>query len=673
MGESLQSELGLPANRPPRVHITYDVETGGAMEKKELPFIVGVMSCLSGAPDDVTPLKERKFVEIDRDNFNDIFKGYNVHCSFEIPEDTSVVAEKSSGDEKKTKKKPETSESAESNSPVKEKTTSLTLAFSKMDDLEPLQIISQIPSMFAQYSVRSCLRDMRGKLDGNDALEKIVTELLDSKDKRTDFIKAFAEGSDATSNESVKNMLEKGKMALDDSQRPYAIELIRHFTGSILSSLPEDNRKGATALLTEKINQIDIAISGQLDKIMHHEEFKKIEATWRGLHYLVFKTRTCTSLKIKVLNVSKDELQKDMRKAADFDQSALFKMIYEAEYGTYGGNPFSLLVGDYDFGRHPDDVFLLDKISGVAATAHAPFISAAHSKLFDLDNYFELQKPRDLSKIFESDELIKWRSFRESEDSRYVSLVLPKVLLRLPYGPDTVIANGINYVESVDTAGAKDFLWGNAAYMLAERITNAFSLYGWTAAIRGVESGGLVEDLPVYTFKNNDGDIVMTCPTQTAITDRREKELNDLGFISLCHKKGSDKAVFFGGQTTNLPKKYFSNDANANARISSMLPYILAASRFAHYIKAIMREKVGKFLIRDNVETLLNGWIANYILLDDSAANSVKARYPLREGKVVVTDVPGQPGVYKAVAFLKPHFQLEELTVSIRLVANLPA
>jgi type VI secretion system protein ImpC len=672
MGESLQSELSLPANRPPRVHITYDVETGGAIEKKELPFIVGVMSCLSGVTDGLPPLKERKFVEIDKDNFNVIFKGTNVRCAIKISGTKPASTTGKAGSES-TSESQDTTSSSEGESSSKEQTTSIELSFNKIEDFEPLSIINQVKEMSDQYTIRACLRDMRGKLDGNDALEAIVSELLESEDKRKALINVITAGGDIADDPEVKHLLDDGKMVLDESQRSYGIELIRHFTDSILKSLPNDNRKGATALLSEKINEIDLTIGKQLDLIMHHEEFKKIEATWRGLYYLVTKTRTCTSLKIKLLNVSKDELQKDMRKAADFDQSALFKMIYEAEYGTYGGNPFSLLVGDYEFGRHPDDTFLLEKISGVAATAHAPFVSAAHAKLFDFDYFFDLQKPRDLSKIFESNELIKWRAFRESEDSRYISLVLPKVLLRLPYGPNTVIANGINYIESVDIVHAKDFLWGNAAYMLAERITNAFSLYGWTAAIRGVEGGGLVEDLPVYTFKNNDGDIVMTCPTQTAITDRREKELNDLGFISLCHKKGSDKAVFFGGQTTNLPKKYFSNDANANAKISSMLPYILAASRFAHYIKAIMREKVGKFLIRDNVETLLNGWIANYILLDDSAANNVKARYPLREARIVVTDVPGQPGVYKAVAFLKPHFQLEELTVSIRLVANLPA
>jgi type VI secretion system protein ImpC len=316
---------------------------------------------------------------------------------------------------------------------------------------------------------------------------------------------------------------------------------------------------------------------------------------------------------------------------------------------------------------------MLEMISGVAAAAHAPFIAAASPRLFDLDSFTDLSVPRDLAKGFETAELIKWRSFRETEDSRYVTLVLPRVLGRLPYGQKTVPVDGIGFEEDTTGKDHRKYLWGNAAYVLGQRITNAFSLYGWTAAIRGVEGGGIVEGLPAHTFKTDEGDIALKCPTELAITDRREKELSDLGFVALCHCKGTDYAAFFGGQTTNKPKQYNTNDANANARISSNLPYILASSRFAHYIKAMMRDKVGSFLSRDNVSTFLNTWIADYVLLDDAAPQVVKARYPLREARVDVLDVPGKPGCYRAVVFLRPHFQLEELTVSIRLVAELPA
>jgi type VI secretion system protein ImpC len=431
-------------------------------------------------------------------------------------------------------------------------------------------------------------------------------------------------------------------------------------------------KDSVVAGIKDQIAKIDEQISDQLNEIMHAPEFQKLEASWRGLHYLVMNTETGTMLKLRLLNVTRDELLSDMEKATEFDQSALFKKVYEEEYGTFGGNPFTVLVGDYEFGRHPQDIATLEKISNVAAAAHAPFIASASPKLFDMDSFTELGIPRDLAKGFESTELVKWRSFRESEDSRYVVLTLPHVLLRLPYGPDTVPVEGFNFEEDVDGKDHSRYLWGNPAYALAQRVNNAFSLYKWCAAIRGVEGGGLVEGLPAHTFKTDEGDIALKCPTEIAITDRRENELNNLGFISILHRKGTDQAAFFGGTTTNKPKLYNTNEANANSRISAMLPYILAASRFAHYIKVIMRDKIGSFMTRDNVAKYLNTWIADYVLLNDDAPQSVKAQYPLREGRVDVFDIPGKPGCYRAVVFLKPHFQLDELTVSIRLVAELP-
>lgn len=463
----------------------------------------------------------------------------------------------------------------------------------------------------------------------------------------------------------------EGKMARDVSQQPHAKDLVGEFVNQVMSegmTVGNDTVAG----IKMRIAQIDALLSDQLNDIMHDPGFQALEASWRGLNYLVMGSETGTSLKIRVMNMTKQELLNDMEKATEFDQSIMFKRIYEDEYGTYGGNPFSLLIGDFEFGRHPQDVSILDKISGVAAAAHAPFIAAASPKLFDMDSFDELSIPRDLSKIFESTELVKWRSFRESEDSRYVTLTLPHMLMRLPYGPDTVPVDGFDYREDVDGSDATKYCWGNSAYGLGQRITNAFSAYRWCAAIRGVEGGGLVEGLPAHTFKTELGDIALKCPTETAITDRREKELNDLGFVALCHCKGTDYAAFFGGQTANKPKVYNTNEATANARVSSMLPYVLAASRFAHYIKVIMRDKIGSFMTRENVSTYLNTWISQYVLLNDDAPQAVKASYPLREGRVDVTEIPGKPGCYKAVVFLKPHFQLDELTVSIRLVAELP-
>ncbi|OEC34817.1 type VI secretion system protein ImpC [Pseudomonas cuatrocienegasensis] len=469
----------------------------------------------------------------------------------------------------------------------------------------------------------------------------------------------------------LDRIIAEGRMAHDDSQQGYARDMLAEFATQVLDEGMAID-KDTVAMINDRISQIDMLISAQLNEVLHHPDLQKLEASWRGLHMLVQNTETSGRLKLRLLNATQKELQTDLEKAVEFDQSALFKKIYEEEYGTFGGNPFSLLVGDYSFGRHPQDVALLEKLSNVAAAAHAPFIAAASPRLFDMSSFTDLAVPRELAKVFESQELIKWRSFRESEDSRYVSLVLPNFLLRLPYGPDTKPVEGINYVEDVDGTDHSKYLWGNAAWVLTQRITEAFAKYGWCAAIRGTEGGGAVAGLPAHTFRTSSGDLSLKCPTEVAITDRREKELNDLGFIALCHKKNTDLAVFFGGQTTNKARLYNTNEANANARISAMLPYVLAASRFAHYLKVIMRDKVGSFMTRDNVQTYLNNWIADYVLINDNAPQEIKAQYPLREARVDVAEVAGKPGVYRATVFLRPHFQLEELTASIRLVAELP-
>ncbi|RPJ11363.1 MAG: type VI secretion system contractile sheath large subunit, partial [Deltaproteobacteria bacterium] len=381
---------------------------------------------------------------------------------------------------------------------------------------------------------------------------------------------------------------------------------------------------------------------------------------------------TSEHLKLRVMNCSKRDLLKDLERAVEFDQSALFKKIYEEEFGTFGGASYGALIGDYEFGNHPQDMALLDKVSQVAAAAHAPFIAAASASLFNLERFTDLGVPRDLAKIFQSVEYAKWKSLRNSEDSRYVGLALPHILMRLPYGQANVPVESFNYEEEVDGTDHSKYLWGNAAYALGTRLTEAFAKYHWTAAIRGVEGGGLVQDLPVHTFRTDEGEVALKCPTEIAITDRREKELADLGFIPLVHCKGTDYAAFFSTQTTNKPKLYDTDSANANARLSSQLQYILAVSRFAHYLKSIMRDKIGSFMTRKNCEDYLNRWISNYVLLDDDAGQEAKARFPLREARIDVSEVPGKPGVYKAVAFLKPHYQLDELTISLRLVANLP-
>ncbi|MDR0406765.1 MAG: type VI secretion system contractile sheath large subunit [Holosporales bacterium] len=469
----------------------------------------------------------------------------------------------------------------------------------------------------------------------------------------------------------LERLFKEGKLARTPNLEDYASKMLVEFLDRI-DAAQEPLLSNTFAFVTREVQRVDDAINAQLNEVLHHPDFLELEGTWRSLRYLVMNSETGTHLKLRLANVTKAELLDDLEKAVEFDQSALFKKVYEEEYGTFGGNPYSCLVGGYEFTRSPQDMELLSKISNVAAAAHAPFITMASSILFDMDAYTHLSEPRDLSKIFESTEMIKWRSFRDSEDARYVALTLPHVLARLPYGPDTQPVDGLAFKEDLYGTDNAKFCWGNPAFVLAQRVTDAVAHYGWPAAIRGVEGGGLVTDLPAYTFKTTDGDIALKCPTEIAITDRREKELGDLGFLALCHSKGTDYAAFFGGQTTQKPKVYNTDDANANASLSGRLPYILAASRFAHYIKAIMRDKIGSFATKDEVEHYLNTWIANYVILNDNASQALKARYPLREARVDVFDVPGKPGSYKATIFLRPHFQLEELTASIRLVATLP-
>ena len=425
-------------------------------------------------------------------------------------------------------------------------------------------------------------------------------------------------------------------------------------------------------MLNSRIADIDRVVSKQLREVMHNAEFQKLEGSWRGLKYLLGQSETGVMLKLKILNVSKKELLKDLQKAPEFDQSALFKKVYEEEYGVFGGYPFGALMGDYHFGRSGQDVELLQKISEVAAASHAPFITGASANMFNLEDYTQLDAPRDLAKIFDTTEYAKWKAFRESEDSRYVALALPRMLLREPYGSKTVPVEAFNYEEEVDGSHHDQYLWGNAAWALGARVTQAFSKYGWCATIRGVESGGLVEGLPVHNFKTGSGDIAMKCPTETQISDRREKELADLGFAPLVHCKGTPKAAFFSVQSAQKPKLFDSDSASANARLSAQLPYIFAVSRFAHYLKVMMRDKIGGYTSRGEIESFLNQWISNYVVSNEDAAFSVKAERPLAEARVDVVEIPGKPGAFSAVAYLKPHFQLDELSVSMRLVAELP-
>jgi type VI secretion system protein ImpC len=470
----------------------------------------------------------------------------------------------------------------------------------------------------------------------------------------------------------LDDIVARSKVAKTDTEHERAKDIIGELVREVLEGtvVVSDN---LSANLDARIAEIDQLISEQLSEVMHAAEFQKLESSWTGLHYLCKHTSTGEQLKIKVLNANKKELVKDFKTAIDFDQSSLFKKVYEEEFGTFGGAPFGALIGDFDIGRGAEDMYFIEQMAHVAAAAHAPFISAASPELFGLETFTDLGKPRDLAKVFDTVEYAKWKSFRESEDARYVGLTIPRFLGRMPYNPkDGTTVEGFNFVERVDGADHDRYLWVNTAYAFGARLTSAFETYGWCAAIRGVEGGGLVEDLPTHTFKTDDGEVALKCPTEISITDRREKELSDLGFMPLVHCKNTDYAAFFGAQSAQKSRKFDSDAANANAQLSAQLQYIFAVSRVAHYLKAMMRDKIGSFASAGNVDEFLNRWISQYVLLDDGASQEAKAQFPLREASVQVTEVPGKAGAYRAVAFLRPHFQLDELSVSLRLVAELP-
>lgn len=438
-------------------------------------------------------------------------------------------------------------------------------------------------------------------------------------------------------------------------------------------TMADDAYKNIAAIIAE----IDLKLSEQINLILHHEEFQRLESAWRGLHYLVNNTETDEKLKLRFMDISKDDLRRNMKryKGIAWDQSPLFKQIYEEEYGQLGGEPYGCLVADYHFDHSALDVDLLSSIGKVAASAHMPFITGASPSVMQMDSWQELANPRDLTKIFTQNlEYAAWNSLRQSEDSRYIGLAMPRFLARLPYGINTNPVDNFNFEEDTDGANHSKYVWANAAYAMAVNINRSFKHYGWCTMIRGVESGGVVEDLPCHTFPTDDGGMDMKCPTEIAISDRREAELAKNGFIPLVHRKNTDYAAFIGAQSLQKPAEYYDPDATANANLSARLPYLFACSRFAHYLKCIVRDKIGSFKEREDMQRWLNNWVMNYV--DGDPANSsqeTKARRPLAAADVVVEDVEGNPGYYQAKFFLRPHFQLEGLTVSLRMVAKLPS
>jgi type VI secretion system protein ImpC len=458
----------------------------------------------------------------------------------------------------------------------------------------------------------------------------------------------------------------RAKEEVESAVRTLAEQVLRN------STIVSDD---VTQTIGAYVAEIDRKLSEQINQIMHHPDFQALEGAWRGLGYLVTNTETDTLLKIRVMNLSKKELAKNLKrfKGTAWDQSPVFKKIYEEEYGQLGGEPYGCLVGDYYFDHSPQDVDLLRSISQIAAAAHAPFIAAAGANLLGMENWSELSNPRDLAKIFTTPDYAAWRSLREDDDAKYLALTMPRTLARLPYGAKTDPVEEFDFEEDTDGADSSKYTWQNAAYAMAVNINRSFKSYGWCTRIRGVESGGAVENLPTHTFPSDDGGVDMKCPTEIAITDRRSAELDKMGLMPVVHRKNSDMAAFIGAQSLAKPEEYDDPGASANSQLSARLPYMFACSRFAHYLKCIVRDKIGSFSTREDMEGWLSNWIVNYV--DGDPANSseeTKARKPLAAAKVVVEEVEENPGYYTSKFYLKPHYQLEGLTVSLRLVSRLP-
>jgi type VI secretion system protein ImpC len=459
----------------------------------------------------------------------------------------------------------------------------------------------------------------------------------------------------------------EARAAVEQAVKTLAEQALQHTT--LISADVLDSIEGIIA-------EIDRKLSDQLNLIMHHEDFQKLESAWRGLHYLVTNTETDEMLKIRVMNISKNELRKNLRKykGVAWDQSPVFKQIYEQEYGQFGGEPYGCLVGDYFFDHSPPDIDLLRGIAQISAAAHCPFIAGASPTVMQMESWQELSNPRDLTKIFTTAEYASWRSLRESDDSRYIGLAMPRFLARLPYGAKTDPVDEFDFEEETEGADSRKYVWANSAYSMAVNINRSFKLYGWCSRIRGIESGGAVEDLPTHTFPTDDGGVDMKCPTEIAISDRREGELAKNGFMPLVHKKNADFAAFIGAQSLQKPIEYEDPDATANANLSARLPYLFATCRFAHYLKCIVRDKIGSFKERDDMQRWLSDWIMQYVDGDPKhSTEETKSKKPLAAAEVQIEEVEGNPGYYTSKFFLRPHYQLEGLTVSLRLVSKLPS
>lgn len=483
---------------------------------------------------------------------------------------------------------------------------------------------------------------------------------------------AEGEGAVAEEGSLLESMLSEAKINPEDETYDVARRGIQAFVTEMLAP----NRKGERvdkAVVDAMIAEIDQRMSSQINAILHAPGFQKLESTWRGLKYLIDNVNFRENVRVSLLNISKDQLLEDFEDSPEIVKSGLYRHVYAAEYGTFGGKPFGVLCGNYEFDTGPQDMQLLQTIASVSAMAHAPFISNAAPDMFGCETYTELPKLKDLQSLFEGPQYARWHSFRESEDSRYVGLCAPRFLLRLPYGPDTVPVKSFNFKEEV-VGNHDSYLWGQTAIAMCTRIADSFAKYRWCPNIIGPQAGGAVESLPLHQYEAM-GEIQTKCPTEVQLTERREYEMSEQGFIGLTFRKDSDNAAFFSANSCQKPKIFANTPegkaAETNYRLGTQLPYMFIITRLSHYLKVMQREQIGTWKERNDLERELNTWISQYVVDMENPAPAVRSRKPLRAAQITVEDVEGQPGWYRCGLKVRPHFKYMGASFTLSLVGKL--
>lgn len=618
-------------NRAARVQIEYDVELYGAQKKIQLPFVMGVLADLSGRSEEALPaVADRKLLDIDVDNFENRMAAIGPRVAFGVPDTL-----RGDGD------------------------LAVDITFGSMDDFAPAAVARKVAPLADLLSGRQQLVTLLSYMDGKSGAEELISTVLHDEIGKEDFSRRIES--------EFRPRTPDARLALEESVRTLV---------QLAHAHPHLLQDDATTSIGDIVAALDRKLSLQLDAIMHHADFLALEGAWRGLHYLVNNTETDEMLKIRFMNISKADLGKTLRRfqGTAWDKSPLFKRFYEDEYSEFGGEPFGCIVGDYHFDHSATDVELIGEMAKICAVAHTPFIAGASSSLLELDSWQAFSGVTSSIGGFGAPGYAAWRSLRESDESRYIGLAMPRFLARAPYGAATIPVDDFDYEEDAGDGDHGKYAWCNAAYAMAVNIARAFKLYGWCARIHGVESGGAVEGLPTHRFPTDAGGLDMRCPVEIAISDRGEAELAASGLMPLLHRADSDFAAFIGACSLQKPFEHDDPDANANANLAARLPYLFACCRFAQYMKCLVRDQIGSFKTCAAMERRLQQWIDHYRDADPAdSSETTRAQRPLAAAEVHVEEVEGNPGYYAARFFLRPHYQLEGLTVSMRIVARLPS